>query len=313
MKTISKLLIVVFTVMALATSVYALSPREQLKQMVEQLQKTPADNVLREKIIKLAAGIKPAPTIPEEAREPFVMGATVLKKAGDPAAASKAVDLFTLSLNIAPWFADAYYNRAIARETAGQYESAIDDLKLYLEFKLTGSERREAQDRIYSLKADALLSSAKKTEQGKITSAAAAEKVRRMQRLQGTWVNSEDSGRFVSYWKAQTEGDTIKFSADRYVTASETMSVSGDWGEFRLKAENGEFNGIYVEGTQKRACTGRESPARATISADGLEMTVTTTVLYTDMYVDSNNEGHVDRVNCRYSPQPEWRMVLRKQ
>ncbi len=36
--------------------------------MVEQLQKTPADNALREKIIKLAAEIKPAPAVPEEAQ-----------------------------------------------------------------------------------------------------------------------------------------------------------------------------------------------------------------------------------------------------
>ena len=147
-----------------ATSAYAQTPREELQQMVEQLQKSPNDNALREKIIVLATSIKPALAIPEEAREPFVMGATVLKKASDPAGASKAVDLFTQALNIAPWFADAYYNRAIAREAAGQFESAIDDIKFYLEFKLTDSERREAQDKIYSLKADAQLGSAKKAE-----------------------------------------------------------------------------------------------------------------------------------------------------
>lgn len=176
MKTTSKLFILVFTFMALTASAYAQSPREQLKQMVQQLQKTPTDNSLREKIIKLATSIKPAPAIPEEAREPFVMGATVLKKASDPAGASKAVDLFTQALNIAPWFADAYYNRSIAREAAGQFEPAIDDLKLYLNFKLTGNERREAQDKIYALKADAQLASAKKAEQDKIARAEEAKR-----------------------------------------------------------------------------------------------------------------------------------------
>ena len=161
MKSVSNLTIVVFTFVALAASAYAQSPREQLQQMVEQLQKTPTDNALREKIIKLATSIKPPQAIPEEAREPFVMGATVLKKASDPAGASKAVDLFSQALTIAPWFAEAYYNRALARETAGQFEPAIDDLKLYLEFKLTDAERREAQDKIYSLKADAQLAVSK--------------------------------------------------------------------------------------------------------------------------------------------------------
>ena len=168
MKSTGKLIILIFTFLALAASAYAQSPREQLKQMVEQLQKTPTDNALREKIIKLAQGVKPRPAIPEEAREPFVMGATVLKKASDPAGANKAVDLFTQALNIAPWFAEAYYNRAIARETAGQFDSAIDDLKLYLGFKLTDNERREAQDKIYALKANAQLASTKKAEQDKI-------------------------------------------------------------------------------------------------------------------------------------------------
>jgi hypothetical protein len=171
MKPTRKLIIFIFTFLALAASAYAQSPREELQQMVEQLRKAPNDPALRKQIIKLAQVIKPAPAIPEEAREPFVMGAAVLKRANDPAGAGKAVDLFTQALTVAPWFADAYYNRAIAREAAGQFEPAMDDLKLYLEFNLSDAERREAQDKIYALKADAQLASARKAEQDKIASA----------------------------------------------------------------------------------------------------------------------------------------------
>jgi hypothetical protein len=89
MKSTSKLIIFIFTFLALIASAYAQTPCEELQQMVEQLQKIPSDNALREKIIKLAIELKPAPAIPEEAREPFVMGATVLKKASDPAGASE--------------------------------------------------------------------------------------------------------------------------------------------------------------------------------------------------------------------------------
>jgi len=71
-KSTSKLIIFVLTLVALAASAYAQSPREQLQQMVEQLQKSPNDNALRERIIKLGAQIKPAPAIPEEARKHFV-------------------------------------------------------------------------------------------------------------------------------------------------------------------------------------------------------------------------------------------------
>ncbi|OGS95757.1 MAG: hypothetical protein A3K04_11240 [Gallionellales bacterium RBG_16_56_9] len=55
-----------FVLLALfATSTYAESPREQLRQMVEQLQNNPNDNALREKIIKQAQTIKPTPVVPE--------------------------------------------------------------------------------------------------------------------------------------------------------------------------------------------------------------------------------------------------------
>jgi hypothetical protein len=306
-KTTKNITLIILGLFVFASGAHAQSPREQWQQLVSQLQTTPTDTALRERIIKLAAELKPAPAIPEEAREPFVMGVTVLKKASDPAGASKAADLFTRALAIAPWFADAYYNRAMARETAGQYELAIADIKLYLGFKLTDNERREAQDKMYALKADALLGTAKKTEQDK----AAAEKEHRVQKMQGTWIDRHDG--LVSYWTAQTTGEALRLSADRYVTASGTTNLSGSWGEFRLKAENGGLKGVYVEGTQKRACTGRESPTRATISADGRELTVITTVHYIDHYVNANGETQVDRVNCRHSPQPEWRMILRKQ
>ena len=62
-----------FVVLALAFPALAASPaappsRKQLSEMVERLQKAPDDTALREKIIKLAVVLKPAPAIPEEAR-----------------------------------------------------------------------------------------------------------------------------------------------------------------------------------------------------------------------------------------------------
>jgi len=240
MKITVKLIIVAFALLALVASSNAQSPHEELQQMVEQLQKTPNDNALRTQIIKLAEGIKPVPAIPEEAREPFVMGATVLKRASDPVGASKAVDLFTQALTIAPWFADAYYNRAVAREAAGQFEPAIDDLKLYLEFKLTDAERREAQDKIYALKADAQLASAKKAVEVKAAAAAAAERAK--PDFSGRWGNDHsnryeftlEGGGAVSVriilWnetsftgRARIEGRTMTGTWDRTITSAGTM------------------------------------------------------------------------------------------
>ncbi|MGB9081346.1 MAG: hypothetical protein WCD00_08605, partial [Desulfuromonadaceae bacterium] len=67
MKSTGKLSILVFTFLFLTTSVFAQSPRDDLQQMVEQLQKKPADNALREKIIHLASTLKPSPVIPDTA------------------------------------------------------------------------------------------------------------------------------------------------------------------------------------------------------------------------------------------------------
>ena len=49
MKFTMKLWILVFGMLMMANVTSAESPREQLKQMVEQLQKNPSDNALREK------------------------------------------------------------------------------------------------------------------------------------------------------------------------------------------------------------------------------------------------------------------------
>ena len=299
MKTTGKPIILVFALLVLAASANAQSPREELQQMVEQLQKTPNDNALREKIIKLAITIKPALAIPEEAERRMARGAAAFKGATlaeDYQDAAKEFEQATLA---APWYGDAYNNLGVAQDKAGKYEAALRSLKLA---QLASPDSKDIKALIYEV------------EYRRDKALAAPRVPELLTKLQGTWVESQDSGRFITYWKAQVVGDTIKFFADRYVTASGPTSLSGDWGEFRLKSENGEFKGIYVEGTQKSACTGRETPARATLSADGLEMTITTTLLYTDMYTDSNGWGHRDKVNCRYSPQSsEWRMVLRKQ
>ena len=47
--------------------------------MVQQSQKNPNDNALREKIIKLAQELKPAPAVPDEAERRMVRGTAAFK------------------------------------------------------------------------------------------------------------------------------------------------------------------------------------------------------------------------------------------
>jgi hypothetical protein len=175
MKTTSKLFIVVFTFLALTTNAYGLSPRDQLKQMIEQLQKSPADNVLREKIIKLAITIKPALAIPEEARRALVRGNATMSEAKMPEEYARAVQLYTEALLIAPWWGDPYFNLVKAHELRQEYEAAILGLRFFLLTGITGNEARQAQDQIYVFEE-------KRDQQIKVDEARKREETQKLQR-----------------------------------------------------------------------------------------------------------------------------------
>lgn len=130
MKLISKLTIFILTFLALTASAYAQSPREQLNQLVQQLQQTPTDNALREKIIKLALTVKPSPVLPSEAERRMTRGGLAFKSATSVADYRDAVKEFELATLAAPWHADAYFNLGVAQDKAEDYDAALGSLKL---------------------------------------------------------------------------------------------------------------------------------------------------------------------------------------
>jgi tetratricopeptide (TPR) repeat protein len=154
-----------FAFLALATTAYPQSPREQLQQMVEQLQKTPNDNALRERIIKLGAEIEPAQAIREEANRAYVKGGVFQKEAKDVSGYDLAISAYREALRVAPWWADAYYDLGVALTSAHKFDEAITSLKLYIASVPTGSaEAREAQNRIYAIEAKAEMASKAEAE-----------------------------------------------------------------------------------------------------------------------------------------------------
>lgn len=154
MKSTGKLIIFVLAFVAVAASAYAQSPHEELQQMVGQLQKTPYDTALREKIITFSTSIKPVPAIPEEARRSFIIGEALFKQAKNLRPAYEAADAFHTAATLAPWWGNAYWNLAVARQLAGQYASAKEALRLYLLTHPSAADRRTAQDRLYAIEAD---------------------------------------------------------------------------------------------------------------------------------------------------------------
>lgn len=153
MKYINAVITFGLTLLTLAASANAQSPREQLQQMVEQLQKTPTDATLRGRIITLGSEIKPAPAIPEEARRSFVEGVTIVKVAKEMGSQKLAIKSFDEALRIAPWWGDAYYNLAVTQELTGQLDEAERTLKLFLLSNPSESDARDAQDRVYAIAA----------------------------------------------------------------------------------------------------------------------------------------------------------------
>jgi hypothetical protein len=153
-----------------------------------------------------APQVQQAPPIPEEARKHFVMGETMFKEA-------KSVDNFTLAAgefkqgaDLAPQWPEARYNLALAKEAAGDYSGALDDLKIYQQFKLSDDEARAAQDKIYAIEAKQQMQASDATAKAAADAAnaqaaakaqadadAAKEKAKRtdfIKSIQGSWVNS---------------------------------------------------------------------------------------------------------------------------
>lgn len=185
MKITGKLIIFIFAFLVLLANAYAQSPREEFQQMVEQLQKAPNDNALREKVIRLGAEIKPAPAIPEEANRTFVKGNVFQKEVKDVSGYELAITAYQDALRFAPWWGDAYFNLAIAQESAGKFNEAIASIRYYMASIIAGSaEMREAQNKIYALEAKGEIASKQAVVR------AAAERERQRPSVEGKWTMS---------------------------------------------------------------------------------------------------------------------------
>jgi hypothetical protein len=151
MSTTRKLIIFVFTFLTLAISVYAQSPREELQQMVEQLQKTPNDPALREKIIKLAPTLKPSPVLPDtaitfEGRAQFAFKSA--KSEDDFLAAAQE---YEKAVAAAPWVPGYYADLCTIYEKAGKFEDAKRHCGFYLNSLTDPAQMTDVKRRIAGL------------------------------------------------------------------------------------------------------------------------------------------------------------------
>lgn len=149
MKITSQLFIAAFAFLALATSAHALTPREQLSQMVQQLQKTPGDDALREKIIKLGMRIRPA--VPDAAEKYEGRAKFAFKNAKSTADYADAAREYEKAVQTAPWIPGYYSDLCTIYEKAGQYADAKRNCEVYVKTLVDRSQISETKQRIAGL------------------------------------------------------------------------------------------------------------------------------------------------------------------
>jgi hypothetical protein len=200
----------------------AKTPQESLNQYVANLQKNPNDHALREKIISYVRTMKPPPAIPAEAKRPFIKGVTFQKDATSSSDFELAIKSYKEALLLAPWWPDAIYNLALAQESAGKYDDAMKNLKLYLLTKPKDAEA--AETKLYSLEA-------KKEKAAKDTAKTIEKKAKKQEvfikDLAGSW--------FVTWEQSvanMSAADREEFLGRDYYQ----MSITGK-NEFALKWE----------------------------------------------------------------------------
>lgn len=154
--TIYIMLIVFFAVIIpfSAEGAKAYSNTRELKQYVEDLRKNPADQALREKIIKMVNRMKRQPRTPEEAERGMARGTAFAQRASDNAGYMKAIAEYETAANAAPWLALPYYNLGVVQEMAGMFTQAIRSLKLYLLAAPRAKNTRDVKNKIYALEAE---------------------------------------------------------------------------------------------------------------------------------------------------------------
>lgn len=151
MKLNLKFLVLLFGALILASTANAESPREQLKQMVEQLQENSDDDALRVKIIKLAQTVKPAPAVPGDAERFEGRAQFAFKNAKSPADYLDAAKEYEKAIAAAPWVAGYYADLCTIYEKAEKYAEAKKSCEFFLASSPSAQDASDVRKRIAGL------------------------------------------------------------------------------------------------------------------------------------------------------------------
>lgn len=111
--------------------------------------------LLRDKIIDSAARMPLPPPIPDDAVRFETLGKVAVENAQNSGDLGKAYGQFANAVNIAPWWADGYYNLAVTSEKMKNYAGAAQNLKYYLRANPNASDAASIKLKIYALQSKA--------------------------------------------------------------------------------------------------------------------------------------------------------------
>jgi len=148
---VSKILSAIFFLLFCVSIAQAQTPQATLTQYVADLQKSPNDYALREKIIKHVQGMRQKPAIPEETERYMARGAAAVKGAKTEKDFQDAAAEFEKASLAAPWLPTVYYNLGITQDKAGKYREAIQSLKLYLLAAPEASDAKAVKNLTYEI------------------------------------------------------------------------------------------------------------------------------------------------------------------
>jgi hypothetical protein len=151
LKTIA--LVAVLTTLGLSQTGQPASPREQLKDYIEQLRQNPNDDALRTKLIALALTLDPKPPTPDQAWEASGKGGFLLENGKGMSDFTAGAAAFAEASLAAPWVPDFYFNQGVLLERAERYQEAIKSFRWYVTAAPATDDRTDVLVRIGRLQA----------------------------------------------------------------------------------------------------------------------------------------------------------------
>ena len=118
------------------------SPQQQFDAYRDAWLQSPGNSIMREKLLRLAATLTPAPPATDEARQYLLLASQKMKAASTPDALLAPITLLRKATEVAPWWPNAYYNLSVALEMSDKFREAETQLNYYLLVKPDDAQAR---------------------------------------------------------------------------------------------------------------------------------------------------------------------------